>query len=89
MHLHYNIEFNVEYQHVGISVSDDTMSISFVLHVVNEACLYNISTHAMINTINIRIKEKPKGIIRNELCQSFDTIQYHKDIRNLYSNCTQ
>ena len=76
-------EVMVKYQHGNLSVSGNTMNIEFAFRVVDEYCLYDSMKNSMITTTCSSIIEKSKITIREKLYESFDHIQYHKDISSL------
>ena len=85
-HIYENSEVMAKYQHGDLSVSGNIRSIACVFRVVDEYCLYDSKTYSMITTTCSSIKETSKVIIREKLYESFDHIQYHKDIIFLYSS---
>ena len=62
------------------------MIIPFIFRVVDEYCLCGTTTSSMISTPCLSMKKKRKVIIREKLYESFDHIQYRKDIGSLYSS---
>ena len=85
-HIYDNGEIMVKYQHGNLSVSWNTMSIIFLFRVVDEYCIYDTMTNSIITTTSPIIQKKGKVIICEKLYESFDHIQYHKDINSLYSS---
>ena len=65
-HTYDNGKVMVKYQYGSLSLSGNTMSIAFILRVVDEYYLYNTMTNLMIPTTSPSIKEKSKVIIREK-----------------------